>query len=70
MVTINGGASNGGATVTTADLDASNGVIHVVSNVIGIPTLVNHVVAIQILILYKQLLQVVLVALLEIKAQY
>lgn len=45
MVTINGGASNGGATVTTADLDASNGVIHVVSNVIGIPTLVNHVVA-------------------------
>lgn len=45
VVTINGGASNGGATVTTADLDASNGVIHVVGNVIGIPTLVNHVVA-------------------------
>lgn len=44
-VTINGGAANGGGTVTTADLDASNGVIHVVSNVIAIPTLVNHVVA-------------------------
>lgn len=44
-VTINGGSANGGATVTTADLDASNGVIHVVSNVIAIPTIVNHVVA-------------------------
>lgn len=44
-VTLNGGAANGGATVTTADLDASNGVIHVVSNVIAIPTLVNHVIA-------------------------
>ena len=45
IVTINGGASNGGGIVTVADLDASNGVIHVVSNVIAIPTLVNHVVA-------------------------
>lgn len=44
-VTINGGPTNSGATVTTADIDASNGVIHVVSNVIAIPTLVNHVVA-------------------------
>ena len=45
VVTINGGSANGGATVITADLDASNGVIHVVGNVIAIPTLVNHVVA-------------------------
>jgi uncharacterized surface protein with fasciclin (FAS1) repeats len=45
VVTINGGFANGGATVTTADLDASNGVIHVVDNVIAIPTLVNHVIA-------------------------
>ena len=44
-VTINGGASNGGTTVATADIDASNGVIHVVNNVIAIPTVVNHVVA-------------------------
>jgi uncharacterized surface protein with fasciclin (FAS1) repeats len=44
-VTINGGASNGGGTVTTADVDASNGVIHVVSNVIGLPTVVNHAIA-------------------------
>lgn len=45
VVTLNGGASNGGGTVTTADLDASNGVIHVVSNVIAIPTIKNHAVA-------------------------
>lgn len=45
VVTINGGSVNGGATVTSADLDASNGVIHVVGNVIAIPTVVNHVIA-------------------------
>jgi len=45
VVTINGGSANGGATVTSADLDASNGVIHVVSNVIAIPTIKNHAVA-------------------------
>jgi uncharacterized surface protein with fasciclin (FAS1) repeats len=45
VVTINGGSANGGATVTSADLDASNGVIHVVSNVIAIPTVVNHAIA-------------------------
>ncbi|QBZ97729.1 fasciclin domain-containing protein [Flavobacterium sangjuense] len=45
VVTLNGGASNGGATVTTADIDASNGVVHVVGNVIGLPTVVNHAIA-------------------------
>jgi uncharacterized surface protein with fasciclin (FAS1) repeats len=30
---------NGVATVTTADIIASNGVIHVVDKVIGLPTL-------------------------------
>lgn len=46
-ITINGGASNGGTTVIneSADIDASNGVIHAVNNVIAIPTIVNHVVA-------------------------
>jgi uncharacterized surface protein with fasciclin (FAS1) repeats len=44
-VILNGGPLNSGATVITADIDASNGVIHVVSNVISIPTVVNHVVA-------------------------
>ncbi|MGV3459742.1 MAG: fasciclin domain-containing protein [Flavobacterium sp.] len=44
-VVINGGAANGGATVTTADIMASNGIVHVVGNVIGLPTIVNHAIA-------------------------
>jgi uncharacterized surface protein with fasciclin (FAS1) repeats len=44
-VTVNGGVANDGAVVTTADIDASNGVIHVVNAVIGIPTIVNHAIA-------------------------
>ncbi len=41
-VVINGGASNGGATVTSADIMASNGVIHIVGNVIDLPTVTSH----------------------------
>lgn len=41
-VTINGGTDNGGAVVSTADVDASNGVIHIVNRVIQIPTIVDH----------------------------
>jgi uncharacterized surface protein with fasciclin (FAS1) repeats len=44
-VTINGGASNGGAVVSTADVDASNGVIHIVDKVIAIPTIKTHAIA-------------------------
>lgn len=44
-VTINGGVSNGGAVVSTADVDASNGVIHIVNSVIKIPTIKNHAIA-------------------------
>lgn len=44
-VDINGGKTNGGATVTTADIEASNGVIHVVDGVVGLPTIVNHALA-------------------------
>ncbi|MFY0481038.1 fasciclin domain-containing protein [Flavobacterium sp. PLA-1-15] len=44
-VVLNGGTTNGGATVTTADIEASNGVIHVVNGVIGLPTIVNHAIA-------------------------
>ena len=44
-VTINGGMANGGATVTTADVIASNGVIHLVNSVINMPTVVNHAIA-------------------------
>jgi uncharacterized surface protein with fasciclin (FAS1) repeats len=36
---------NGVATVTTADIMASNGVIHVVDKVIGLPTIVTHATA-------------------------
>jgi uncharacterized surface protein with fasciclin (FAS1) repeats len=43
-VTINGGVNRKGAVVTSADVDASNGVIHIVNKVIQIPTLVDHVV--------------------------
>lgn len=44
-VDINGGKTNGGAVVTTADIEASNGIIHIVDGVIGLPTIVNHAVA-------------------------
>ncbi|RED26414.1 putative surface protein with fasciclin (FAS1) repeats [Flavobacterium cutihirudinis] len=44
-VTINGGKTNGGAAVITADIEASNGIIHVVDGVIGLPTIVNHAIA-------------------------
>lgn len=44
-VVINGGASNGGAAVTTADVMASNGVVHIVSNVIDLPTVASHAIA-------------------------
>lgn len=44
-VVINGGASNGGAAVTTADVMASNGVVHIVGNVIDLPTVASHAIA-------------------------
>ena len=44
-VTVNGGVANDGAVVTTADIDASNGVIHVVNAVIGLPTVVTFATA-------------------------
>ncbi|WP_338839611.1 fasciclin domain-containing protein [Flavobacterium ginsenosidimutans] len=44
-VDVNGGKANGGATVTAADIEASNGVIHIVDGVIGLPTIVNHAAA-------------------------
>ncbi|MFM2213953.1 MAG: hypothetical protein RL427_1216 [Bacteroidota bacterium] len=44
-VFINGGTATTGVKVTLADVDASNGVIHLVNKVIAIPTIVDHVVA-------------------------
>lgn len=36
---------NGGAQVITADIEASNGVVHIVDEVIGLPTIVTHATA-------------------------
>src|SRR5690606_29257984 len=44
-VVLNGGVANGGATVITADVDARNGVVHVVNGVIGLPTVTSHALA-------------------------
>jgi uncharacterized surface protein with fasciclin (FAS1) repeats len=44
-VTLNGGINNKGAVVTTADIIASNGVIHIVNKVIQLPTIKDHAVA-------------------------
>lgn len=44
-VVINGGASNGGAKVTKADIDASNGILHVIDAVMTLPTIVNQIAA-------------------------
>jgi uncharacterized surface protein with fasciclin (FAS1) repeats len=41
-VLINGGSTNGGAKVTKANIDASNGIVHVVDNVIKLPTILAH----------------------------
>ena len=44
-VLVNGGVTNGGAKVTAADLNASNGVIHTIDSVLKLPTLVTTVIA-------------------------
>jgi uncharacterized surface protein with fasciclin (FAS1) repeats len=44
-VLVNGGVANGGAKVTTANIVASNGFVHVVNGVILLPTIVNHIKA-------------------------
>ena len=41
----NGVTLNGSSMVSTADIEASNGVIHAVSMVIGLPTVVTHAIA-------------------------
>jgi uncharacterized surface protein with fasciclin (FAS1) repeats len=44
-VLVNGGVANGGAKVTTADIEASNGIVHVVDAIIYLPTIVNQIKA-------------------------
>lgn len=42
---LNGGVANGGAKVVIADLEASNGIIHVIDGVLKLPTIVDHIKA-------------------------
>lgn len=44
-VVLNGGTTNGGATVLEADINASNGVIHVVDALLSIPKIHNLIIA-------------------------
>jgi uncharacterized surface protein with fasciclin (FAS1) repeats len=44
-VVLNGGNANGGASVLQADINASNGVIHVISHVLSIPKVHNLIIA-------------------------
>jgi uncharacterized surface protein with fasciclin (FAS1) repeats len=44
-VFINGGTNNSGVKVSTPDVDASNGVIHIVNKVIAIPNIVEQAIA-------------------------
>ncbi|WP_340199236.1 fasciclin domain-containing protein [Ascidiimonas sp. W6] len=44
-ITLNGGESNGGAVVTRTNIPASNGTIHVVDEVIALPTITSLAVA-------------------------
>lgn len=44
-VLVNGGLTNGGAIVTKADIDASNGIVHIVNGVVKLPTVVNLIAA-------------------------
>jgi len=44
-VLLNGGATNGGAKVITADIEASNGIVHVIDAVLKLPTIVNQIIA-------------------------
>lgn len=43
--TANGVRFNDDATVTTADVDASNGTIHIINGVLGLPDVVDHAIA-------------------------
>jgi uncharacterized surface protein with fasciclin (FAS1) repeats len=44
-IVINAGATNGGAKITTVDIEANNGIVHVIDNVLKLPTIVNQIVS-------------------------
>jgi uncharacterized surface protein with fasciclin (FAS1) repeats len=45
-------ASNGGAKVTAADIEASNGIVHVIDAVLKLPTIVSQIKQILFCLLY------------------
>ena len=44
-VLLNGGVANGGAKIVTADIQASNGILHIIDGVMKLPTIVDHIKA-------------------------
>jgi uncharacterized surface protein with fasciclin (FAS1) repeats len=44
-ILINAGATNGGAKITTVDIEASNGIVHVIDTVLKLPTIVNQIIS-------------------------
>lgn len=44
-VVLNAGASNGGAKITTAGTEASNGIVYAIDGVLKLPTIVNQIVS-------------------------
>lgn len=44
-VLVNGGSTNGGSKVINADIEASNGIIHTIGNILVLPTIVSQVKA-------------------------
>jgi uncharacterized surface protein with fasciclin (FAS1) repeats len=44
-ILINAGATNGGAKITTVDIEASNGIVHVIDTVLKLPTILNQIIS-------------------------
>jgi uncharacterized surface protein with fasciclin (FAS1) repeats len=44
-IVLNAGASNGGAKITTAGTEASNGIVYAIDGVLKLPTIVNQIVS-------------------------
>jgi uncharacterized surface protein with fasciclin (FAS1) repeats len=44
-IVINAGATNGGAKITTVDIEASNGIVYVIDTVLKLPTIENQIIS-------------------------
>jgi uncharacterized surface protein with fasciclin (FAS1) repeats len=44
-IIINAGATNGGAKITTVDIEASNGIVYVIDTVLKLPTIENQIIS-------------------------